>query len=175
MSKDYETEAKYVTLISRIRILSKEGQKKVIKSILLGDVLSDYSEGTSKEEANKAIDSLLDILYGDDVELRSRIIKEFVDDFDSDVSMIKEEICDHNHDYSEWETVEGDRPVFDEDGDVKYYGHGAYFERKCKYCGMVQKEYSVYDKEHLEEDQKYWAKKHPKKLINIPKKENTEN
>lgn len=194
-NKDTPTE-KAIDVMVDFYKLDEEGQKNALRSILWNEFAEyityyfnsrKHSDGTplSDEErkeylirttkgAKESLDSLLDILYGDDVELRCRIINKFIVNFEHVAGVEKQQICNYDHDYTIWGTVEGEIPVYDEDGDIEDHVWGTYFIRKCKYCGLTQVAYSEEQKEYFEEDAKKWAKIFPKRLIYTPKK-NTEN
>lgn len=191
MEKNKEYDSKIITLISRIRILSKEGQKKLLKRLFLGDFFSSYIEervsnvrqynDISSEEKEKykkiitsdvelALDSFLDDMYSDDDKLKNKIIHDFVTNYDYKVKSLKKGVCEKVHSFTPWEIKEGMRPIYSIDGDLDGEAFGKYYERSCKYCGYSQVAYTELEKNLYEEDEKNYKKK-----LEMKQTKNTEN
>lgn len=117
---------------------------------------------------NKVADAvypMVDAMFCDDDELKYRIFQKFITSYGRVEQEVRKQICGYHHDYSEWKTVVGERPVFNLDGEVSYHAEGTYYMRECKYCGEQQKAYSEGHKCEIEDETKYIGKLFPKKLI----------
>lgn len=180
----------------KISKLSKEGQKKLIKVLIWKNLIHEFIErktnsfangilgidNPSKDDIEKyriglvndsamALELLLDTIFGEDEELKFRVIQKFVDEYMELESSTKKEICRHNHNFSNWEVKVGEVPFYDEDGEIDGYIDGKeYFERTCTYCGEVQKAYSNYHMQLVEESEKHMNNNYPQKLIYDKKK-----
>lgn len=185
-----------VDVLCKFYQLSEEEQKKVIKRLIWQNAIRPYvdhesaarKEPGSKEfddfrfnvinKSKESVDLLLDTMYGEDEELKNRIVLKFLENYKNIVKETKEEICGAEHTFSEWEETYGERPQYDLDGDFEYTCHGNYFERVCEYCGTKQVAYSENEKQYIEqrtqEEIKFsnFCKKLTKEIINKSNKEN---
>lgn len=169
-------------IIERFENLDDEGQKRVVKA-LIGEriltpyintgrvafgynnifVLEDSSDELTKKvtSACKVFDTLLDTMYGDDEELKNRIVLKFLENYKNTVKETKKEICGDEHQYSEWCVKIGKVPYYAREIEhlKDIASEGQCFERKCKYCGTVQKAYTEEQKNALEYTINLWKNK----------------
>lgn len=120
---------------------------------------------TLVNKTGKAVYSMVDTMLGDDDELKYRVFEKFIERYRGTEKEAREEICKYQHDFNDWETKEGRRPVFDEDGDVEGQCWGKYYKRTCKYCGTYQIAYSEGHKVKIEGDTNYNAEHYKRVLI----------
>lgn len=144
-----------VEVIRKFRNLSEDAKKNVLKTLLIQDVLGQYEDEKKNDEIDKAAfetaNSLLDTLYGEDEELKNRIIQKFIFEYGRVVAVTKKEICGAEHTFSEWEKVMTERPQNSLDGNVEGTCYERFFERTCEYCGSKQRAYSEAQKQAMEE------------------------
>ena len=171
--------------------LSNEAQQKLAKTLIWKKIVHDYIErktdsftngvfgvtNTSEEDVDrfrinlvkdsfKALEQMLDTIFGEDEELKFRIFQKFIDSYNELERKTKNEICGYNHTFSEWKEKVGDVPQYDEDGELEgYISDKKYFERTCTYCGEVQQAYSEYHKKKIEAETEYWANRFPQKKV----------
>ena len=169
---------KIYDLIVKFRNLSDEEQNTFIKEIIMNGYLNDYvdykvdnyippistksvqeSAKTAYKERledkiDKTIDQTLDQLRSSDKKLKYNIFDQYLDNFDGVIQKEKTNICGEVHDFSPWTEKTGERPTFDKTGDIVGFCFGTWFERKCDYCGMIQKAWDVGHKNKLDEEHK---------------------
>ncbi len=178
---------------SSFKNLSNDEKKKVLKKLIWETIAHEYIEketdafkrgvfacGPNVEISDEAVEKhrmrleveagstvlpMVDTILGDDDELKYRLFDKFIDWYKIAVPETKEEICKYDHDYTDWEIVIGDRPVFDLDGDVEYHAIGEYYMKKCKYCGHTEKAYSKEHMSRIDKDNEYDAEHYPNKMI----------
>lgn len=181
--------------------LSDEAKIKVAKTLIWQTIAHNYIEAetaiyasfaSAKPELNiteemieekrsklvtkvgKAVDIMVNDMLGDDIELKFKMFDHFVENMGRVNFEVRKGICGYNHDFTEWEEKIGSVPVYDEDGDIEgYVDNRQYFERKCKYCGKVEKAYSEGHKIKIEGDDEYWRKTiaNPKRYVLQDKKQ----
>lgn len=192
MEKGIDIKAK-TEVESAFEKLSIKEQKELVKTLIWKTIAHEYIERKteafkngkftdypnveiSEEDVetyrynlvNKVADAvypMVDVMFCDDDELKYRIFEKLIYGYGPAEKASREDVCGYNHDYADWETKEGHRPVFDEDGDMDGTCWGEYYTKTCKYCGKTIVTYSEEGKIVIDSDIEYEAKRHPKKNI----------
>lgn len=188
MEKNNEIKER-VDIDYKFRELSNDSQQKLIYTLIWKKLVHGFIERKTDSFANgifdatipskedvdrfrtklvdnsyKALEPMLNTIFGDDEELKFRIFQKFIDSYNDLERKTRKEICGYNHTFTEWEETVGDVPQYDEDGYIEgYISDKKYLKRTCTYCGEVQKAYSKYHKKKIEDDTEYWANRFPKK------------
>lgn len=158
----------FYSVVHRFRELNTDGQKSFLKEIFVdgyfgayvdikvkeyrkrcmeeGDYIPNRGEveeyrETIQNRVDGVFDSLLEALNSNDEQLKSELFEKFLENYKDIIALSKIKICGTDHDFTEWKEKEGTIPVFSNGGSVEGYTLGRYFERKCYYCGTVEKEY----------------------------------
>ena len=165
-------------LVVKFRNLSDEGQKEFLKELVLKGYLNNYVdyevskftpqaapistyEGVKQaykerleEKVEKTIDQTIEQLKSNDEELKCRLFSRFIDSYDQVVDEERKNICSGCHDFSRWEERLGERPRFNELGEIESFYCGTWYERRCFYCGTIEKAWNNEQKNQLTEEQR---------------------
>lgn len=183
--------------------LTNKDQQAIIKNYLWETIVHEYVERRARaysndfadnitfsdlakfeldlsESLDNVLNQMLDTMFGEDEELKFRIFQKFINSYVGLEEETRKEICGYNHTFTEWKKNVGKVPQYDEDGKIiSYLSDKDVFERKCTYCGELQRAYSENHKKMIERETDYWANRFPKErrfakqnvLINNRKKD----
>ena len=125
-----------IDVLCKFYQLSDEEQKMVLKRLISTTVKNGLKdeEKTSEmiSDLDKVTTSLLDTIYSEDEELKNSVFKHFVKNYDNLVQQKREELCDDNHDFTEWEKDMIVRPHYALDGDSTEKCYAPIYIRVCK-------------------------------------------
>ena len=165
-----------IDVLCKFYQLSDEEQKEVLKRLISSTIKGSIDE--TEEEIIKNVDSvatsLVDTIYSDNEELKNGVFKGFIKNYETFVQQKREELCDDDHEFTEWNKDIVERPHYALDGDSDETCYAPVYIRVCNKCGFKQVAYSKSQRKNMEVYTEY-RRKHPvkeKKLIN---KLNTEN
>lgn len=168
----------YNSLIDRFKNLNSTNQDKFLKELFVGEYFKSYIEckvnnaknmlgeefndeekikykNELEKKVNTAVDLIIKDLDSKDEELKCRIFERFIDNYSEISYRIKKDICGYNHQFSNWEEIDGKVPNYDEDANIDGYHSGKYFERICSYCGFTEKAYDEEHKACIEKEDEY--------------------
>lgn len=164
-----------IDVLCKFYQLSEEEQKKVLKRLISTTIKDGLKEEEKTDDVISDLDktstSLIDLVYSDNEELKNGVLKRFVKDYESVVQQTREELCDDNHDFTEWEKDVVERPHYDLDIDNEPC-YAPIYVRVCKNCGFKQVAYSKSQRKDLDAYTEYKRNCRIKKLTNKPNTEN---
>ena len=167
----------HIDVLCKYYQLSEEEQKMVLRKLFVTTVKDGLKEEKTNDmvsDASKATNSLIDLIYSDDEELKNSVFEHFVKNYENLVQQKREELCGDNHDFTEWERKMVERPHYNLDGESSEACYAPLYIRVCKKCGAKQVAYSKSQRKNIEVYTEY-KRNHlakEKKLINKPIKEN---
>ena len=162
-----------IDVLCKFYQLSDEEQKTVLKRLISSTIKDGLKEEVSSDLDNIST-SLINMIYSEDEELKNSVFKHFVQNYESLVQEKREELCDDNHNFTEWDKNIVERPHYALDGDSTEPCYAPVYIRVCKKCGLKQVAYSKTQRKNMELYTEY-KRNHPvkeKKLINKPNTEN---
>lgn len=162
-----------IDVLCKFYQLSDEEQKTVLKRLISSTIKDGLKEEVSSDLDNIST-SLINMIYSEDEELKNSVFKHFVKNYESLVQEKREELCDDNHNFTEWDKNIVERPHYALDGDSTEKCYAPVYIRECKKCGLKQVAYSKTQRKNMELYTEY-KRNHPanmKKLINKPNTEN---